>query len=62
MDGKGAVAAVGWLVFWGAVVTGVAALVGALSLVMRGDLASTGDFLIAAALAFGLLANAVYRN
>ena len=46
----------------GTLVTGAAGLVGALAAVLAGDFIGGGFFLGAAALAFGLLANAVYRQ
>lgn len=62
MDGKNGIAAVGWVVFWGAVLTGVIALISAVTVLPQGNLPAAGIFLLAAALAFGLLANTIYRN
>ena len=46
----------------GSLVTGVLGLLFAVFALFRGELSSAGICLIAAALAFGLLANAVYRR
>jgi len=46
----------------GALVTGAAGLVRALAAVLTGEFIGGGFLLGAAALAFGLLANAVYRK
>lgn len=45
----------------GSVVSGILALFGALFPFFNGDYAAAGFMLIAAALAFGMLANAVFR-
>lgn len=45
----------------GGAVTGILALIGALYPFFNGDYASAGFMLIAAALAFGMLANAIFR-
>ncbi len=62
VDGKGAVAAIGWLAFWGSALVGAWALIVALDLALRGDKATAGVFLIAAAVAFGLLGNTIHRS
>lgn len=49
------------LVYFGSAITGIIGIFGAL-MGMSGDLDSGGLYLLAAAFAFGLLANAVYRN
>ncbi len=46
----------------GGLLTGAGALVTALAAVLSGDFVGCGVCLVAAALAFGLLANAVYRQ
>lgn len=45
----------------GSAASGIIALLGALFPLVNGDYAAAGMMLIAAALAFGLLANAVFR-
>lgn len=46
----------------GALVTGAGSLFGAFVATGNGDFAGGGLFLVAAAVAFGLLCNAVYRR
>lgn len=50
------------LVTLGGAITGVAGFVAALVAFFNGDFAATGVCLIASALSFGLLANAVFRE
>ncbi len=50
------------LVTVGGGVTGVAGFLAALAAFLSGDFVATGVCLIAAALSFGLLANAVFRG
>ncbi len=46
----------------GALLTGAAGLVGALMGTLSGNLVGGGIFLLASAIAFGALANAIYRS